>query len=86
MSKKFDEARATLSENIKALRRKHGLAQERLGLEAGVDRTFISKIERGIGNPTLDILVKIAERLEVPVFELIRAGSKDSAETESPPE
>ena len=79
MSNKFDEARATLSANIKALRRKHGIAQERLGLEAGVDRTFISKIERGIGNPTLEILVKISERLEVPVDELIREGMNDDA-------
>lgn len=34
-----------LSINIKRLRKDQGIAQERLGLEAGVDRTLISKIE-----------------------------------------
>ena len=49
-----------LSANIKTIRKTKGIAQERLGLEAGVDRTLISKIEREIANPSLEILTKIA--------------------------
>ena len=64
--------RAALSRNIRNLRKAQGLAQERLGLEAGVDRTFVSKLEREIGNPTLDILVKLANRLGVKVIDLLR--------------
>ena len=60
-----------LSANIKTLRKSKGLAQERLGLEAGVDRTLISKIEREIANPSLEILCKVAARLEVTVPELL---------------
>ena len=63
--------KATMSENIKSLRREQGLAQERLGLESGVDRTLVSKIERQIANPSLEILSKIAAHLQVTVTELL---------------
>lgn len=65
------EVRHTLSVNIKALRKDLGLAQERLALEAGVDRTVVSKIEREVSNPSLEILVKLATILEVPVTRLL---------------
>ena len=63
--------RHTLSVNIKTLRKDRGLAQERLALEAGVDRTVVSKIEREVSNPSLEILVKLAVVLQVPVTELL---------------
>ena len=65
-----------LSANIKAIRKTKGIAQERLGLEAGVDRTLISKIEREIANPSLEILTKIASYLEVGVIDLLKAPNK----------
>jgi transcriptional regulator with XRE-family HTH domain len=67
----FTELKAILSQNIKSLRRERGLAQERLGLESGVDRTLVSKIERQIANPSLEILSKIAAHLQVSVLELL---------------
>lgn len=65
------DMRHTLSANIKALRKDRGLAQERLALEAGVDRTVVSKIEREVSNPSLEILVKLAIVLKVPVNALL---------------
>lgn len=67
----FVELKVVLSQNIKSLRRDRGLAQERLGLESGVDRTLVSKIERQIANPSLEILSKIAAHLQVSVIELL---------------
>lgn len=67
----FTELKVVLSQNIKNLRRDRGLAQERLGLESGVDRTLVSKIERQIANPSLEILSKIAAQLEVSVIDLL---------------
>lgn len=64
--------KAQLSKNIKNLRKSKGIAQERLGLEAGVDRTVISKIERQIANPSLEILIKIAVYLDVKVIDLLK--------------
>ena len=70
------EARARLSANIKRLRQERGIAQERLGLDAGVDRTVVSKIERQIANPSLDVLVRLAVTLGVDVQELLAPNPK----------
>lgn len=67
----LEGVRHTLSINIKALRKDRGLAQERLALDAGVDRTVVSKIEREVSNPSLEILVKLAVVLKVPVSRLL---------------
>ncbi len=63
--------RAVLAINIKELRGAKGMAQERLALEAGVDRTLVSKIERLIANPSLEIMAKLASTLEVSVAKLL---------------
>ena len=68
----LEELQLALSENIRTLRDKRGLSQERLALEAGVDRTLVSKIERTIANPTLEVLTKLAFVLEVPVARLLK--------------
>jgi transcriptional regulator with XRE-family HTH domain len=68
----LQDLRLVLSENIRSLRGKRGLSQERLALDAGVDRTLVSKIERTIANPTLEVLVKLAVVLEVPVTRLLK--------------
>ncbi len=67
----FKRLSSNLARNIKNIRHEKGLAQERLALEAGVDRTLVSKIERLIANPSLEILVKLAVVLEVPVMKLL---------------
>ena len=71
-TRELGELRLTLSENIRQLRGQRGLSQERLALEAGVDRTLVSKIERVIANPTLDVLVRLAIALQVPVTRLLK--------------
>ena len=68
----LEALRATLAQNLKRLRNDIGLSQERLALESNVDRTYVSKIERGIGNPSLEVLVRLAGRLEVKVFDLFQ--------------
>lgn len=69
--KEFDKRKVVLATNIKKIRLEKGLAQERLALEAGVDRTLVSKIERQIANPSLEILIKLAITLKVPVTALL---------------
>ena len=66
-----NQEKRLLSEKIKSIRSAKGLAQERLALEACVDRTLVSKIERQIANPSLETLVKLAMTLKVPVSTLI---------------
>ena len=69
--KEFDTRKEALAANIKKIRLEKGLAQERLALEAGVDRTLVSKIERQIANPSLEILVKLATTLKVKIPTLL---------------
>jgi transcriptional regulator with XRE-family HTH domain len=69
--KDFAKLKGVLSNNLKMLRQEKGIAQERLGLESGVDRTLVSKIERQIANPSLETLGKIASYLQVSVVELL---------------
>lgn len=48
-----------------------GLAQEGLALDAGVDRTVVSKTERAVTNPSLEILLRLANQLDVEVGQLL---------------
>lgn len=70
--KKIRENKEILSKNVIRLRKSKKIAQERLGLEAGVDRTVISKIERQLSNPSLEILTKISTYLGVEISELFK--------------
>ena len=66
------ELKVSLSENVRILRGLSGLSQEQLALEAGVDRTLVSKIERTIANPTLEAITKLAVALGVSAASLLR--------------
>ena len=71
MNKKtLEEVRLDLAMNLKAIRAEKGLAQERLALDAGVDRTVVSKIERAVTNPSIEILLKLANQLDVDLNDL----------------
>ncbi|WP_342714518.1 helix-turn-helix transcriptional regulator [Bradyrhizobium sp. B024] len=63
-----------VAESVRRTRKAAGLSQEDLALEAGVDRTYVSQVERGKGNVTVVVLARIAralkttpDRLLVPV-------------------
>jgi len=67
--------RDVLAFNVRAARVAKGLSQERLGFEAGLDRTFVSHVERGRVNCSLDNVEKIALALGVePAALLVRPG------------
>ncbi|MGX9393555.1 helix-turn-helix domain-containing protein [Nitrobacteraceae bacterium UC4446_H13] len=56
--------RRVLAQNVKAARKTLDLSQETLALEAEIDRTYISGIERGLRNPSLDLIAKLAANLK----------------------
>lgn len=56
---------------IRKRREAKGLSQEGLAHEAGIHRTYISSVERGVRNPTVTVLHKIALALGVTVSELV---------------
>jgi transcriptional regulator with XRE-family HTH domain len=56
---------------IKKLREKNNLTQEELGDLADMSRPYISDLERGVYNPTLNIIYKLAEVLKIKPGSLI---------------
>lgn len=59
------------------------MSQERLADEAGLDRTFISLIERGARRATLETAEQLASALAVPLSELISEAGRLSDGTQS---
>ena len=65
------DIRRQVGRNLKRIRKEKGLSQEELAFESGLHRTYISGIERGARNPTIVILARLAETLQVAVAELV---------------
>jgi len=49
--------------NLRLARQRVGVSQEELADRAGVDRTYVSGIERGVRNPTIGIVARLATEL-----------------------
>jgi transcriptional regulator with XRE-family HTH domain len=62
---------------VRALRAKAGYSQESFADAIRVHRTTIGTLERGEGNPGLDMIVKIARGLGISLSELFVAVEKD---------
>lgn len=60
-----------LAQQIKAIRKQTNISQEQLALIADVDRSFISRLERGVANPSYLMLLQISKALSVSIKELI---------------
>lgn len=58
-------------EVLRELRKGVGVTQETLALDAGLDRTFISMLERGHRQPTLQTLLTLARCLGIPASEMV---------------
>jgi len=59
------DKKAALGARIKALRKQQGWSQEQLAERVGISTQYVSNIERGKENPTLDLLLRLAEVLRV---------------------
>lgn len=70
------KSQQTLAIRVKTLRMALGLSQEAMALEAGIDRTYASQIERGIGNPSLRVICAVAEILGVEPADLLSQNDK----------
>lgn len=73
------DVRVRLGQAVRAARQRLGWSQEQLAHAAGLDRTYVSGLERGRRNPALTTQQKIADALGVPLPDLLSAGQKGSA-------
>jgi transcriptional regulator with XRE-family HTH domain len=73
------KGRALVARNLRRIRVKQGISQERLAFDAGVDRSYLGSLERQAENPTVDLLDRIAAVLSVSISEFFvqpRPGEK----------
>lgn len=66
------EIRRILALNIKNLRTKNNLKREELSLILGFDNSYISKLEKGNVNITIDKVAKIAKYFNIEFYKLFR--------------
>lgn len=76
-------ARERVGRNVRRLRVAAGVTQEVLAVDAKLETTHVSRIERGLGNPTLDVLERLADALSVEIEALV-ARSHDASRSALP--
>jgi transcriptional regulator with XRE-family HTH domain len=69
----------TFSRNLRHLRESAGLSQQDLAEQAGLDRTYVSNLERGIGNPSLMKMASLSTVLSTSVVDLLTPQSPPNA-------
>ena len=79
------EMQAIVAQNIRRLRVARGLSQEALAVDAEIDRTYVSRLERELENPTVAVLERLALALRVPIGDLFREPSPDEAPPQTLP-
>ena len=65
------QAQVILGNNIRSRRQFLSLSQEELGLRINADQAYISRLERGLFNPTLESIADIANALELDIHKLL---------------
>ena len=66
------EIRDILARNLRLYRQLRDLSQEELAHRAGVDRTYVSALERSVYGVTIDLLDKLAVALDVEAADLLQ--------------
>jgi transcriptional regulator with XRE-family HTH domain len=60
-----------LGRNVRDYRKRRGLSQEALALEAEMKRSYLSDLERGVRNPTVTAIDRLARALDVEPWRLL---------------
>jgi transcriptional regulator with XRE-family HTH domain len=73
------KARALIARNLRRLRVRRGFSQEVLAVDAQIDRTYVSRLERGLENPTVAVLERLAEALGAQIVEFFAIPRRGEA-------
>ena len=57
---------------LREARKKRGISQERLALDSGMDRAYVSRLERGVTQPTLETIFRLSGVLGITPSVLVR--------------
>ena len=72
----MDDICKIVGNNVKTARLALGYNQEALAHEAKIDRTYVSGVERGLRNPSIKVLARLAKALKTSPADLLVANSK----------
>ena len=75
------DLRQAFAANLRRFRHAKGISQEDLAYEANVNRTYVSKLEKGMSYPGLEIIAKLADALGVEPAELLMLSPKSGKRT-----
>lgn len=67
------DVRKKFGKRLRTLREERGWSQEEFADRAGLHRTYVSAVERGVRNPTLSVLERLAKALGVPLSRLVES-------------
>lgn len=68
--------REVFARNLRKARHAKGLSQEELADEAGIDRTYVSALERGVYGATIDMVERLAAVLDIEPSTLLQRSVK----------
>ena len=66
-----------LGRNVRERRKARGLSQEELALEADMKRSYLSDLERGVRNPSVRAVGRLAKALGIRAAELLQHPNSD---------
>jgi transcriptional regulator with XRE-family HTH domain len=67
-----DKALIAFGRNVARIRDEREFSQDKLAEKADLDRTYLSGIERGVRNPAIKVVIKLAKALNVTVDQLCK--------------
>jgi transcriptional regulator with XRE-family HTH domain len=73
------EIREVLARNLRKARQAKGLSQEELAHRAGVDRTYVSALERRVYAASIEVVDRLARELDVEAADLLRRPTRCEA-------
>ena len=79
MKKKHIKARLLFAANLRQMRELTKISQEQLGELANLHRTYVSSVERGKRNVTIDSMEKLAEALKIDIREFLKPHNETAS-------
>lgn len=64
---------------VRFARVRRGMEQRDLADKAGLNRSYLSSIERGVRNPTLDVIVRLSRSMGMSASDLVKAAEQEHA-------
>jgi transcriptional regulator with XRE-family HTH domain len=70
-------AQVAFGRAVRRLREKQGYSQEKFAHRAGIDRAYMSEVERGLTNVSLELIERIAKALDIRMGQLLTEADKE---------